>query len=171
MVSPSGVRGRELCACFPKRSPFSPYFDPISQLWSRISQELSIKSKIKNHFYRCYDLLFCLVPVGRPIVPLHLPNQRYTRPALDTGFFVARQRNFSPGGGRDLGVKRVPFIRTEGQGWPLKDKYYKWVVVTIFARLDSRLVLKGLIIRAVLHLQDVIAISEGLRAQSPFWLF
>jgi len=29
---------------------------------------------------------------------------------------------FGGGGGGDVGVKRVPFIRTEGQGWPLKNK-------------------------------------------------
>ena len=57
--------------------------------------------------------------------PLHLPHQRKTKTAFDTGFFVARQRNFFPVGGWDLGVKRVPFLRTEGQGWPLKDKDYK----------------------------------------------
>ena len=110
--------------------------------FDHVYQKLSIKLKIKDHFRRGKDFRFCLVAVAResaqrfldnqhlsekrPMDPLPLPNQRQTKTAFETGFFVARQRDFFPGGGGDLEVKRVPFIRTEGQGWPLKDKDSKW---------------------------------------------
>ena len=65
------------------------------------------------------------------------------------GFFAP---NFSSWGEGDLEVKKVPFIRTERQGCPLKDKEDKTnTVVTICPSVTDGHALKGLNRQNITH--------------------